>query len=284
MSNRSQVITNIKSDDAPYKSFNAYTRPVRVHRSTSANHSGGVRIINLDPTDDASQVCEAYRQIGIKAQLRRIKNNELALAKKREQAAAEAKQAAIDKEKKDAANALGRSQHKLVAQTAARRKNLLALLQAGHHAVPYPTSSGRVLANKDICVIRQGGHDIAAIASGSSSLEKSKSVSLWAFDTFKRPSVPYVNPFLDRKDIRAKFEALLLEGYLVESDYFSGGQECASALRKIIAAMRKEGIAVCTVKNVDIEHASRGWIVPCAGNGLTPDKAVYVTGEKIAKA
>ena len=73
--------TIAKIDNGAYHSFNAYVRPKRVKSEYRLNPNA--RVINLDPTNNPDEVCNAYRAIQIESQLKRIAKNEQRLAERR---------------------------------------------------------------------------------------------------------------------------------------------------------------------------------------------------------
>ena len=264
---RMTIINN--NNNKAYHSFNSYTRPKRV-TSNRYSKPTGVKIVNLDPTDDPDKVCEAYRQIKIADQNRRIQKNKARLAEKRRLAVIEAekeKQVAIRKrEVRMAWEAKRDRESDASIRARARRELILKLLLAGKPVSASIIGSKDNLICKDVGYFRSFGHDIVAInAAGSRSLDKN-TVCMWSIDNFKRPKKPFNDTYLARRhEAREVLEKSLLEGYLINTKDFMAASH---TIRTLISDLRKEGWSICTVKNSEIDDVARGWILPTKSNGL----------------
>lgn len=260
----------VKIDNNPYHSFNAYKRPIKVKSAYRLNPNA--RVINLDPTNDPSEVCNAYRQVAIKSQLattmkhkRRFAEERAAAQLMKEQAESMAKIKAI----KRAAAQLAYRQN---SSSVGRRKDIVSRLENKGFLLFSEQVSSRNNTSLDICTIRQTqGIDIVTITSaGVLRSDGTMAVSAWGIDNFKRPAKELYNktPITHKNELTPFILSLLSEGYLVKSSNINA---TLSLIKTVIAALRKDGIIVCTVRNSETDASARGWIVPSDKNGMSQD-------------
>ena len=258
----SKKATVIKIDNNPYHSFNAYVRPKRVN-SDYRRHPNA-RVINLDPTNNPDEVCNAYRAIQIEAQLKRIAKNEKRLAERRriaEFAAADAKIRAEQAALKRAATQ---------SALAKRRDAILARMNDGEFLLAPESGSLRSAASHDVAFIRYDRKvDLVSITSVGVPFEETGAlVVLWGIDNFKRPpkSLYSAKPIASRNELKRMLLGALNQGYIVQ---IKDVNAAITSIRGAVSALRKEGIVVCTVRNPDMDVQARGWIIPSALNGVT---------------
>lgn len=260
----SKKATVIKIDNNPYHSFNAYVRPKRVN-SDYRRHPNA-RVINLDPTNNPDEVCNAYRAIQIEAQLKRIAKNEKRLAERRriaEFAAADAKIRAEQAALKRAATQ---------SALAKRRDAILARMNDGKFLLAPESGSLRSAASHDVAFIRYDRKvDLVSITSVGVPFEDTGApLSLWGIDNFKRPpkSLYSAKPIASRNELKRMLLGALNQGYIVQ---IKDVNTAITSIRGAVSALRKEGVVVCTVRNPSKDVQARGWIIPSALNGVTSD-------------
>ena len=269
--------TVIKADNKPYHSFNAYTRPKRTN--SQCRRYAGVRVINLDPTDDPDEVCNAYRDILIKAKLRRIAKNEKRLAERRriaEFAAADAKMRAEQAALKRAATQKAYRENSAMAK---RRNAILARMNDGEFLLAPEPASMRAAAIADAAAIRKDRKklDLVSITSvGVPFKDTGTPLSLWGIDNFKRPPkrLYSANPITSRGELKRVMLDTLNQGYVVRIEDINAA---TTSIKGAVSALRKEGILVCTVRNPNKDVQARGWIIPSALNGVTSDAFFNMT-------
>lgn len=274
--------TVVKVDNNAYHSFNAYTRPKRVN-SDYRRHPNA-RVINLDPTNDPDEICNAYRDIQIKAQLKRIAKNEQRLAERRRIAEYEAAAAKSRAELAAIRKAANQRVYRLNSALTKRRDATLARMKKGGFLLAPESASMRNAAILDIAVIRQNhkaGHqgkiDLVSITSVSVNYEETNTpLSIWGIDDFKRPPkrLYSVEPITRREELKCAILDALNKGYVVQIKDINAA---ITSIRGAVSALRKEGVMVCTVRNPDVDTQARGWVIPSALNGITSDKFFSMT-------
>ena len=256
----SKKATVIKIDNNPYRSFNAYVRPKRVN-SDYRRHPNA-RVINLDPTNNPDEVCNAYRAIQIEAQLKRIAKNEKRLAERRRIAEFAAADAKIRAEQAALENSA----------LAKRRDAILARMNDGEFLLAPESGSLRSAASHDVAFIRYDRKvDLVSITSVGVPFEDTGApLSLWGIDNFKRPpkSLYSAKPIASRNELKRMLLGALNQGYIVQ---IKDVNAAITSIRGAVSALRKEGVVVCTVRNPSKDVQARGWIIPSALNGVTSD-------------
>ena len=261
----SKKATVIKIDNNPYRSFNAYVRPKRVN-SDYRRHPNA-RVINLDPTNNPDEVCNAYRDIQIEAQLKRIAKNEKRLAERRRIAEFAAADAKIRAEQ-----AATQKAYRENSALAKRRNAILARMNDGEFLLAPESGSLRSAASHDVAFIRYDRKvDLVSITSVGVPFEDTGApLSLWGIDNFKRPpkSLYSAKPIASRNELKRMLLGALNQGYIVQ---IKDVNAAISSIRGAVSALRKEGVVVCTVRNPSKDVQARGWIIPSALNGVTSD-------------
>lgn len=269
----------IKSDNKPYASFNAYLRPKR--SNTSYRKPENVKIVNLDPTDDPSKVCEAYRQIRIRAQYRRIAKNEARLAEKRRLAEAQAAKAAakeaqrLENKKKGIAKSVQSKRESSKGIRARNRQKAISdALIAGAAINLKTTTLKRCQIEKEVAKLRSFGHDIVSITSAGGQRASGLSVSIYAIDAFKRPNENLNDNYaISQADVEKIIIKALQQGLIIKTCDI---RSAPTTIRKAIAQLRLNNWPICVVKNRSMDVDTRGWILPCEANGLKDIKDVKV--------
>ena len=261
----SKKATVIKIDNNPYHSFNAYVRPKRVN-SDYRRHSNA-RVINLDPTNNPDEVCNAYRDIQIEAQLKRIAKNEKRLAERRRIAEFAAADAKIRAER-----AATQKAYRENSALAKRRNAILARMNDGEFLLAPESGSLRSAATHDVAFIRYDRKvDLVSITSVGVPFEDTGApLSLWGIDNFKRPPkrLYSAKPITSRSELKRMLLGALNQGYIVQ---IKDVNAAITSIRGAVSALRKEGVVVCTVRNPSKDVHARGWIIPSALNGVTSD-------------
>ena len=261
----SKKATVIKIDNNPYHSFNAYVRPKRVN-SDYRRHSNA-RVINLDPTNNPDEVCNAYRDIQIEAQLKRIAKNEKRLAERRRIAEFAAADAKIRAER-----AATQKAYRENSALAKRRNAILARMNDGEFLLAPESGSLRSAASHDVAFIRYDRKvDLVSITSVGVPFEDTGApLSLWGIDNFKRPPkrLYSAKPITSRSELKRMLLGALNQGYIVQ---IKDVNAAITSIRGAVSALRKEGVVVCTVRNPSKDVHARGWIIPSALNGVTSD-------------
>lgn len=280
MSIATKKATIIKDDNKPYSSFNAYQRPKRKH--ASYHNPKNVKVVNLDPTDDPDQVCEAYRQIKIKDQQKRIAKNKARLAEKRRLAEIAAEKAAVKEAKRQERRKMGiasgvKKRGESRKSVAARQRQALIskILKAGK---PISLKASEIISGnqksavKDFNIkneverLRARGHDIVSIVSTGRQCNRAISISLFVIDDFERPT-EHINEVyaISQADIKEVVIEALQKGLVLNTDDVRAS---ATAVRKAVYQLRLEGWPICIIKNRITDDQARGWILPCEANGL----------------
>lgn len=266
----SKKATVIKIDNNPYHSFNAYVRPKRVN-SDYRRHPNA-RVINLDPTNNPDEVCNAYRDIQIEAQLKRIAKNEKRLAERRRIAEFAAADAKIRAEQAALKRAAAQKAYRENSALAKRRNAILARMNDGEFLLAPESASLRNAAILDAAVIRQSHKvDLVSITSVGVPFEATGApLSLWGIDNFKRPPkrLYSAKPITSRNELKRMLLGALNQGYIVQ---IIDVNAAITSIRGAVSALRKEGVVVCTVRNPSKDVQARGWIIPSALNGVTSD-------------
>ena len=261
----SKKATVIKIDNNPYHSFNAYVRPKRVN-SDYRRHPNA-RVINLDPTNNPDEVCNAYRAIQIEAQLKRIAKNEKRLAERRRIAEFAAADAKIRAEQ-----AATQKAYRENSALAKRRNAILARMNDGEFLLAPESGSLRSAASHDVAFIRYDRKvSLVSVTSVNVSYEATGApLSLWGIDNFKRPPkrLYSAKPITSRSELKRMLLGALNQGYIVQ---IKDVNTAITSIRGAVSALRKEGVVVCTVRNPDMDVQARGWIIPSALNGVTSD-------------
>ena len=255
----------VKVDTGSYHSFNAYVRPKRVN-SDYRRHPNA-RVINLDPTNNPDEVCNAYRNIQIEAQLKRIAKNEKRLAERRRIAEFAAADAKIRAEQ-----AATQKAYRENSALAKRRNAILARMNDGEFLLAPELGSLRSAASHDVAFIRYDRKvDLVSITSVGVPFEDTGApLSLWGIDNFKRPpkSLYSAKPIASRNELKRMLLGALNQGYIVQ---IKDVNAAITSIRGAVSALRKEGVVVCTVRNPDMDVQARGWVIPSALNGVTSD-------------
>ena len=255
-----------KIDNNSYHSFFAYTRPVRNNSDYYRNSQA--RIVNLDPTDNPDEVCNAYRQIRINQQLKRIAKNEKRMEEKRAKAEQQAARAEAKAEEQARARVAAQNKWHMNSTATKRREMMVENMEAGRYLEAPKQTSARNATSLDICTIRQmTGKDIVSVTSvGMTDRTGAILVSVWGLDTFERPKGQYKNVVITKqRPLKDLLLEALSEGYLLTySDITAGG----STIKRAIASIRKDGHLVCIVKNIGIDTQPRGWVIPSEKNKL----------------
>ena len=266
----SKKATVIKIDNNPYRSFNAYVRPKRVN-SDYRRHPNA-RVINLDPTNNPDEVCNAYRDIQIEAQLKRIAKNEKRLAERRRIAEFAAADAKIRAEQAALKRAATQKAYRENSASAKRRDAILARMNDGKFLLAPESGSLRSAASHDVAFIRYNRKvDLVSITSVGVPFEDTGApLSLWGIDNFKRPpkSLYSAKPIASRNELKRMLLGALNQGYIVQ---IKDVNAVITSIRGAVSALRKEGVVVCTVRNPNKDVQARGWIIPSALNGVTSD-------------
>ena len=272
----SKKATVIKIDNNPHRSFNAYVRPKRVN-SDYRRHPNA-RVINLDPTNNPDEVCNAYRDIQIEAQLKRIAKNEKRLAERRRIAEFAAADAKIRAEQ-----AATQKAYRENSALAKRRNAILARMNDGEFLLAPESGSLRIAAGNDVAFIRYDRKvSLVSVTSVNVSYEATGApLSLWGIDNFKRlPKHPYSEkPITSRNELMRIMLDMLNQGYFVQVEDINAA---ITSIRGAVSALRKEGVVVCTVRNPDMDVQALGWIIPSALNGFTKNK--FFTMADVQKA
>ena len=272
----SKKATVIKIDNNPYRSFNAYVRPKRVN-SDYRRHPNA-RVINLDPTNNPDEVCNAYRDIQIEAQLKRIAKNEKRLAERRRIAEFAAADAKIRAEQ-----AATQKAYRENSALAKRRNAILARMNDGEFLLAPESGSLRSAASHDVAFIRYDRKvDLVSITSVGVPFEDTGApLSLWGIDNFKRPPkrLYSAKPITSRSELKRMLLGALNQGYIVQ---IKDVNTAITSIRGAVSALRKEGVVVCTVRNPDMDVQALGWIIPSALNGFTKNK--FFTMADVQKA
>lgn len=277
----SKKATVIKIDNNPYHSFNAYVRPKRVN--TDYRRHPNARVINLDPTNNPDEVCNAYRDIQIEAQLKRIAKNEKRLAERRRIAEFAAADAKIRAEQAALKRAATQKAYRENSALAKRRNAILARMNDGEFLLAPESGSLRSAASHDVAFIRYDRKvSLVSVTSVNVSYEATGApLSLWGIDNFKRlPKHPYSEkPITSRNELMRIMLDMLNQGYFVQVEDINAA---ITSIRGAVSALRKEGVVVCTVRNPDMDVQALGWIIPSALNGLTKNK--FFTMADVQKA
>lgn len=264
------------ADNKPYASFNAYQRPKRTNNSFRKPEN--VKIVNLDPTDDPSKVCDAYRQIRIKEQNQRIAKNEARLAEKRRIADAKAAKAAAKEEERERNRQLGiakalKSRRESTKSMSSRQRQagIRKAFLAGTPIDLKATSIKRCHIETELANLRVRGHDIVSITSAGGDQRKGMSISCFVIDQFERPT-KHINEIyaVSPTDVQKVIIDGLKQGYVLQADDIRASQ---TAIRRAVAQLRLDGWPICVMKNRSIDSKPRGWILPCEANGLQDIKA-----------
>ena len=262
---KSSKIKIINNDSKPYSSFNAYTRPQRVE--SEYRYQGGGKIVNLDPTDDPEKVCEAYRQIAIANQNRRIvKNRQKAELRKREEYLSAHKAAAIADQKR-LKDKLRMQSYVTNSPIGMRRAKLLKDLQAGMYKVNPNDRSKSQSAGKDVADLRSKDHDVLTITTAACKIAAGKEYSAWAIDHFKRfKGIIAGSSTPNLEELSLLLKPFFEQGYFVTMDNIDNDREFASLA---IGELRVTyDMSICVAINRRVEATARGWIMPCQANGL----------------
>lgn len=280
MSITTKKATIIKEDNKSYSSFNAYQRPKRKH--TSYQTPKNVRVVNLDPTDDPDQVCEAYRQIRIKEQYRRIAKNKARFAEKRRLAEIAAEKAAAKEAKREEKRRMGtamaaKKRRESSKSVAVRQRQALIskILKAGkpiNLKASEIVSGDQKIAVKDFNIksevekLRTHGYDIVSIVSAGKQRNSAMSVSLFVIDDFERPT-KHINEIyaISQADVKKVIIKALQEGFVLTTDDIRAS---VTAVKTAIHQLRLEGWPICVIKNRATDDQARGWMLPCEANGL----------------
>ena len=277
----SKKATVIKIDNNPYRSFNAYVRPKRVN-SDYRRHPNA-RVINLDPTNNPDEVCNAYRNIQIEAQLKRIAKNEKRLAERRRIAEFAAADAKIRAEQAALKRAATQKAYRENSALAKRRNAILARMNDGEFLLAPELGSLRSAASHDVAFIRYDRKvDLVSITSVGVPFEDTGApLSLWGIDNFKRPPkrLYSAKPITSRSELKRMLLGALNQGYIVQ---IKDVNTAITSIRGAVSALRKEGVVVCTVRNPDMDVQARGWVIPSALNGFTKNK--FFTMADVQKA
>lgn len=280
MSIASKKATIIKEDNKPYSSFNAYQRPKRKH--TSYHKPKNVRVINLDPTNDPDQVCEAYRQIRIKEQYKRIAKNEARLAEKRriaqEKAAKAAAREAQRQENIRMGNAMAVKKRRESSKSVAVRQRQAFISKTLKAGKPMSVKISEIKSGdlkiavkgfnikNEVEKLRIHGHDIVSIVSAGRDPDGAMSVSLFVIDDFERPTERINEIYaISQADVKKIIIEALQKGFVLTADDIRAS---VTAVKKAIHQLRVEGWPICTIKNRATDDQARGWILPCEANGL----------------
>lgn len=271
----------VKVDTGSYHSFNAYTRPKRTN--TDYRRHAGARVINLDPTDDPNEVCNAYREIQIKAQLKRIAKNEQRLAERRRIAEFAAADAKIRAEQAALKRAATQKAYRENSAMVKRRNAILARMNDGEFLLAPESGSLRSAATHDVAFIRHD-HKVSLVSITSVGVNYEATgapLSLWGIDNFKRPPkhLYSAKPIARRDELKRVMLDTLNQGYVVQIEDINAA---TTSIKGVVSALRKEGVLVCTVRNPDMDVQTRGWIIPSALNGLTENK--FFTMADVQKA
>ena len=260
----------VKIDNNPYHSFNAYKRPARVKSAYRINPNA--RVINLDPTDDPNEVCNAYRQIAIKSQLATAMKHKRRFAEERAAAQLMKEQAESMAKIKAVKRAAAQLAYRQNSSSTNRRKEIVSRLENKGFLLFSEQVSSRNNTSLDICTIRQTqGIDIVTITSaGVLRGDGTMAVSAWGIDNFKRPAKALYNetPITHKNELTPFILSLLSAGYLIQASDINA---TLSLIKTVIAALRKDGIIVCTVRNSETDSQARGWIVPSDKNGMSEE-------------
>lgn len=263
----SKKTTIEKIDNGAYHSFNAYVRPKRVKSEYRLNPNA--RVINLDPTDDPNEVCNAYREIQIQSQLARIAKNEQRIAERRriaEQAAAAAKTQTAQTAFKRAAAQRAYRENSVMSK---RRIAIIERMKNGGFLLTPESVSMRNTAIIDVSIIRQE-QTLDVVSITSAGVIKGKgglAAPMWGIDKFKRPpkSIYSHIPISSRTELKRIIFDALSEGCLLQ---IKDVNAATSSIRGVISTLRKDGFLVCTVRNSGLDAQARGWIIPSAANRL----------------
>lgn len=260
----------VKIDNNPYHSFNAYKRPVKVESDYRLN--ANARVINLDPTDDPNEVCNAYRQIAIKSQLATAIKHKRRFAEERAAAKLMAEQAESMAKIKAMKRAAAQLAYRQNSSSAARRKEIVSRMEKAGFLLVSEQVSSRTSTSLDICTIRQTqGIDIVTITSvGVLKSDGKIAVSAWGIDNFSRPAKALYSKkqITKRHDLKVFISSLLSAGHLIQTNHINA---TARLVKTAISDLRKEGVIVCTVRNAETDEHARGWLVPSEKNGMTED-------------
>lgn len=262
----------VKIDNATPSSFYGYTQPKRV-RNNQHRKLDVVKIVNLDPTDDPDQVCEAYRQIKIRDQNRRIRKNKAYLAEQRRLAAISAEKdemlaakQAEEKARRSKLRSEGLKDTARMIKAKACCDLMLSRLITGRAISPKTIGASATVISKEVSNIRGRGHDVVSVNSSGSRLSADLKTSLWCIDKFKRLNQPLNDTYTsDKKIVRALLEDGFSKGYLITTADVLAAR---SNVINTIGEMRGDGWVICTVKNNDVDERPRGWVMPCVANGL----------------
>lgn len=223
--------------------------------------------INLDPTDDPDQVCEAYRQIAIKSKLKSSMSHKRYFERQRA-----AEKSLVVKSEAKKIKAVRQQNNSLAKGAIARRTALRSSLIAGGYKVTPETVRERNTARADISILRAEGLDIVSIATGGNWLVGTINVSMWAIDHLKRidGQISGTNT-ADIDALVAILKPYFLAGYL-----FTMGNTKSSfcSVTTAISVMRKDSLPICSIKNIQKESVLRGWALPSIANGLASVDAV----------
>ena len=271
----------VKVDTGSYHSFNAYVRPKRVN-SDYRRHPNA-RVINLDPTNNPDEVCNAYRAMQIEAQLKRIAKNEKRLAERRRIAEFAAADAKIRAEQAALKRAATQKAYRENSALTKRRNAILARMNDGEFLLAPESASLRNAASHDVAFIRYDRKvSLVSVTSVNVSYEATGApLSLWGIDNFKRlPKHPYSEkPITSRNELMRIMLDMLNQGYFVQVEDINAA---ITSIRGAVSALRKEGVVVCTVRNPDMDVQALGWIIPSALNGFTKNK--FFTMADVQKA
>ena len=258
----------INSDDLSYHSFNAYRRPKKIENSEYST-GGQIRVINLDPTNDPDKVCEAYRQIAIAAQNKRIVKNRQKFKEENEKALLAVEKSRLAAEKRAAKNAAAQAKKFSLSAMGVRRKELIEGFSAGKFKVsPISDKSARAKVGKDIAALRTEGYDIVAITTLVSNRDgNTKEVGIYSLNNFT--SYPSYIPGSNVK--KAAELADILQPYFEKGLLISVGNVLSAPqlVSEAISHLRTvKGLPVCLVRNRRVESQGRGWILPSKANNL----------------
>lgn len=270
----------VKIDNNSYHSFNAYKRPTKVKSDYRLNPNA--KVINLDPTNDPSEVCNAYRQIAIKSQLANTIKHNLRFAEERAAVKLMKEQAESTAKIKAMKRAAAQLAYRQNSSSTSRRQAIVSRLNDAGFLLFSNQINSRNNTSLDICTIRQTqGIDIVTITSaGVLKSDGTMAVSAWGIDKFKRPKKELYSemPIVNKDDLKVLVLSLLSEGYLVKSSDFNA---TTRLVKTTIAALRKDGVIVCTVRNSETDEYARGWIVPSDKNGMSQEH--FFTMDNIKK-
>ena len=256
----------VKIDNGSYKSFNAYNGKAfkSNYEPNPKKTSTKVNYVNLDPTDNPDEVCEAYRQVSIAAQERRAARLKIHLEKMAAEREAQAELEKIRSEKRSQAQLLRFNSQPEIIQREKRRKMIADALNSGLVVNALTTKLDVKLLGFDIKALRVGGLDVVTCLARNPDGKGESPGYIYSLDKFKRTDEVIGG---ELSLFRNRLMELLKDGYLIRKENICPSISTASFKNTLMVFRRSHDMLLCSVKNTVLEKYSRGFVL-CNDSGL----------------